>query len=161
MRLRRHRRNVVVWRSSVHSSGGYGDLHYKRAVSAGRIRRCIRIGVLITIIGVRPRWRPLLGGLALTVLGVIERDSPIGVVLIFGLLLLWQSLLIPACPDADRERRSQLERELATFTTPAQRRDLEATLDRYPDGVTCEIRGILASRAVTAPGTGVPGAGRH
>ena len=45
---------------------------------------------------------------------------------------------------AARQRRLALERELADYCTPAQRRDLEATLDRYPDGVTYELREILS-----------------
>ena len=32
---------------------------------------------------------------------------------------------------------------IARYRTSAQRRDLAATLDRYPDGVTCELRDIL------------------
>jgi hypothetical protein len=161
MRLRWHRRNVVVFSSSVHPVDGHGAPRYKRLAPTGRIRRCIRIGVLLTIIAVRPRWRPLLAGVALAAIGVVERDSAVGVVLIPGLLLLWQSLLIAANPDADRERRSRLEHELAAFSTPAQRCDLEATLDRYPDGMTGEIRDILASQALAGHNAGIPGAGRH
>ena len=160
MRLRRHRRNVVVFSSSAHPLGGYGALRHKRRGRTAGIRRCIRIGVLVTVIAVRPRWRPLLAGTALTAIGVILRDSPAGVVIILGILLLWQSLLIPANPGADRERRAQLERELAAFSTPAQRCDLEATLDQYPDGTTYEIRDILASQALGGRRVGIPGAGR-
>jgi hypothetical protein len=43
---------------------------------------------------------------------------------------------------------SELERELAAFSTPAQRRDLEATLDRYPDNITYELRNILARQSM-------------
>lgn len=161
MRLRRHRRNVVVWRSSAHSADSYAAPQYgRRARGGGRIRRYIRIGVLLTVIAVRPRWRPLLAGMAFIVIGVIQRDNAVGVILVPGLLLLWQSVLIPANPDADRERRAQLERELAAFSTPAQRRDLEATLARYPDGITGEIREILTSQAMAPPSSGIPGAGR-
>ena len=49
---------------------------------------------------------------------------------------------------AARQRRRSLERELAGYSTPSQRRDLEATLDRYPDGVTQELRDILARHPV-------------
>lgn len=48
---------------------------------------------------------------------------------------------------AARERRRRLERELAAYDTPAQRADLFAMLDRYPDGTTCELRDILARQA--------------
>jgi hypothetical protein len=103
----------------------------------------------------------LLAGTALVAIGVLQRDGVAGVVLIPGLLFLWHALLIPADPDADRERRSRLERELAAFSTPAQRCDLGATLDWYPDGITHEIRDILASQAMAAHNDGVPGARRY
>ena len=45
---------------------------------------------------------------------------------------------------AARKRRSDLERELAGYATPAERGDLEETLDRYPYGTTHELRDILA-----------------
>jgi hypothetical protein len=44
---------------------------------------------------------------------------------------------------AARERRRQLERELGCFVTPAERQDLLATLDRYPDPATGEMRELL------------------
>ncbi|HUN33704.1 MAG TPA: hypothetical protein VMU95_16970 [Trebonia sp.] len=161
MRLRHRRRNVVVFRSSARPASGYDAWRQSRLARTGRIRRCIRIGALLTVIAVRPRWRPLLAGMVFAVVGIVERDGPIGVVIVPGILLLWQSLLIPANPDADRERRAQLERELAAFSTPAQRCDLEATLDRYPDPITGEIRDILGRQVAAARTTGIPGAGRH
>jgi hypothetical protein len=159
MRLRPHRRNLVVFSSSIDPDGRAGALRYKRAARAERIRRFIRISMLLTVIAVRPRWRPLLAGTVLTVLGVMERQGAGGLVFIPGFLLLWHALLIPGGSDADRERHAQLRRELAAFSTPAQRCDLEATLDRYPDGVTYEIRSILASQAVASHSNGIPGAG--
>ncbi|SRR5258708_6892852 len=60
-----------------------------------------------------------------------------------------------------RKRRSELERELAAYSTPAQRCDLEATLDRYPDDITYELREILASQAMAAYNNRIPGAGRY
>ena len=48
---------------------------------------------------------------------------------------------------AARERRRRLEHELAAYDTPAQRADLFAMLDRYPDGVTGELREILTRQA--------------
>jgi len=161
MGLGLRRRNVVVLRSSAHSAASYGALTDQRPARAGQIRRCVRISFMLTVIAVRPRWRPLLAGLALTVAGALQRDSPAGVVVVFGILLLLQSVLIPASPDADRRRRCALERELATYSTPAQRCDLEATLDRYPDSITGEMREILTSQAPDARDSGIPGAGRH
>jgi hypothetical protein len=47
---------------------------------------------------------------------------------------------------AARERRRRLEHELGCLVTPAERRDLLATLDRYPDSVTWELRDLLTRR---------------
>jgi hypothetical protein len=49
---------------------------------------------------------------------------------------------------AARKRRSDLERELAGYATPAERGDLEQTLDRYPHGTTHELRDILARQSM-------------
>lgn len=50
---------------------------------------------------------------------------------------------------ADREHRAALHRSLAGWSA-AQRRDLLATLDRYPDDVTQDLRETLA-RPAPAP----------
>ncbi len=70
------------------------------------------------------------------------------------------SLLVPASLLGSRKRRSALARELALYSTPAQRCDLKALLDRYPDDVTRELRDILTSQALTAGASRIPGAGR-
>ena len=67
-----------------------------------------------------------------------------------GALLTIMGLMRLARAERARERGSELERELAAFSTPAQRRDLEATLDRYPDDITYELRNILARQAMAA-----------
>jgi hypothetical protein len=125
MRLRPHRRNLVVWSPSVGPADRYGAPRLTRLASIRRIRRCIRTGALLTVIGlmrpartVRTRWR--------------------------------------AC-----KRLCELERELAGYSTPAQRCDLEAILDRYPDGITYELRDILASQAMAADNNRFPAAGRY
>jgi hypothetical protein len=89
------------------------------------------------------------------------RDGAWSAVSLPGLLFLWSALFIPASPDADRRRRAELERELAGYSTPAQRCDLAAILDRYPDSVTYELREILASQAMAACNDRIPGAGRY
>lgn len=157
MRLQPHRRSLVVFSSSAAPAGRDSAPRRRRPARPGRIRRLIRIGVLLTVIAVRPRWRPLLAGTALAVLGVVERQGMGGLLVIPGLLFFWHVLMIPADPDADRERHSRLERELAAYSTPAQRCDLEAILDRYPDGGTREIRDILAGQAMASRGSGIPG----
>jgi hypothetical protein len=122
MRLRPHRRNLVVWSPPVGPADRYGP---PRRARTRPIRRCIRTGALLTVVGlmrlprtVRTRWRAY-------------------------------------------KRRCELERELAAYSTPAQRSDLEAILDRYPDGITYELRDILASQAMAADNNRFPAAGRY
>jgi len=164
MRLRPHRRNLVVWSSS----GRYGAQTFTRLARTGRIRRCIRTGALLTVIGLmrlgRPegtRWRSVLAGVVLTVVGIMLRSGMGSLVFFPGAMFLLSALLTPANPKADRKRRSELERELAAYSTPAQRRDLEATLAQYPDGITYELRDILASQAMAACNDRSPGARRR
>ncbi len=162
MRLRPRRRNLVVWSQSAGPAARYGGLRLTRT---RRIPRWIRTGALLAVIGLvglgrgmRARWRPLLPGVVLTVAGVIMRNGPASVILLPGMLLLLHALLIPASPEEDRIR---LERELREYSTPAQRCDLEAVLDRYSDGVTCELRDILSGQAMAADGNRFPAAGRY
>ena len=157
--MRLHRRDLVVWSSSAGPTNRYRAAQPERPAGTGQIRRCIRIGALLVVIAVRPRWRPLLGAAVLAVIGVTQGSGVGGIVLIPAFLLLWHAVMIPADSDADRERRSQLERELAAYSTPAQRFDLEATLDRYPDGITLEMRDILARHARAAHDNRIPRAG--
>src|SRR5258708_3558600 len=134
MRLRPHRRNVMAW-----------DLSVGPARLAG---------------AVRTRWWPLLAGVVLTAVSVMLR-SGIGSLLFFpGVFFLLSALLSPAVPKATRKQRSELEHELAAYSTPAQRCDLEATLDQYPDDITYELRDILASQAMAARHNPIPGAGQ-
>lgn len=164
MRLRPHRRNLVVWTSSAGPASGYSAPPFTRPGRTKRIRRCIRTGALFTAIGllrlargVRTRWRPVLAGTVLTAVGVLLRGGAAGVVFFPGIMFLLSALLTPASPQANGRRRSELERELAAYSTPAQRCDLEATLDRYPDGITYELREILASQAMAACNNRVSG----
>ena len=106
----------------------------------------------------RLRWRPLLAGAALTVVGVLLRSGAGSLVFLPGILLLLYAPLMEARSDAGQKRRIELRRELAGYATSAQRCDLEATLDRYPDAITHELRDILARQAPAAPSTGIPGA---
>ena len=46
------------------------------------------------------------------------------------------------------ERWRQLKRDVSCFVTPAERQDLLATLDRYPDAATREIRELLIRGAM-------------
>jgi hypothetical protein len=163
MRLRSRQRHLVIFRSSDQQAGQYAASPQIPSALTGRIRRCIRIGTLVAVIVVRPRWKPLLTGTVLTIFGIIEHSGMGGLggmAMMPGLMMLWAAALTPGDSNADHHRRQQLMRELAAYSTSAQRRDLEAVLDRYPDGVTGEIREILASQGRTmynAP----PGPGRH
>ena len=89
MRLRPRRRNLVVWSPSVGPVGRYGVPGFTRIARTRRIRRWIRTGGLLTVIGlirlasaVRTRWRPLLAGGVLTAVSVMLR-SGVGSVLFF------------------------------------------------------------------------------
>jgi hypothetical protein len=157
--MRLHRRDLVVWSSSAGLADRHGAAQHRRHAGTGRIRRRLRIAALLLVIAVRPRWRPLLGAAVLAVIGLTQGGAVGGIVLIPGFVLLWHAVMIPADSDADRQRRSQLERELAAYSTPAQKFDLEAILDRYPDGITHEIRDILARQAMAAQDSRIPGAG--
>ena len=168
MTLRRHRRNVVIWRSSRCPDYRGRGLWFTRAGRSGRVRRWLRISGLLLAVGllrvaavVRPRWRPLAAGTVLTVAGFIMRGGMPGVVMIPGMLFLTAALLAPSDPAADNSRHRALERELAAYSTPSQRRDLDAILDRYPDGDTRELRDILARQRLAAEASQPPAANRH
>jgi hypothetical protein len=139
-----------------------------RLTRTTRILGRIRIGALLVVAGsvwlartARPRWRLLLTGGVLTVVGVLLRHGPGGMVLLPGLMCLISAPLVEVGPRDERTRRSELERELAAYWTPALRRDLEATFDRYPDGETYELRDILARQATATCHHGIPGSGLH
>ena len=153
MGLRRHRQ-IVVWSSSP---GRPGALGFTWAPRSARIRWCFRTGGLLAAIGllrvaaaVLPRWRLLLTGVVLTAAGLILRHGPASVVMLPGMLFLVAAVYKQTWPEEARARHRALERELAAYCTPAQRCDLEATFDRYPDDVTHELRDILARQSVAA-----------
>ena len=159
------RRNLVVWSQS---GGTDPASRATRPARTRRIRRWIRIGMLLTLLGlsplaraVRARWKLLLAGTGLTVAGVILRGSgPGSAMLLPGLMLLMAAPLLPGTGHADLQR-TELERELAGYRTNAQRHDLEAMLDRYPDDVTREVREILARQAGAGYDNQVRSAGRY
>jgi hypothetical protein len=137
MRLRAHRRNLVVWSPSVGSAGRYGAPRLARLTRTRRIRRRIRTGALLMIIGVmrlaraaRPRWRPLLAGGVLTGGGVVAAVVW-GLVLLPGLLFLVSASLVPAGPKTDRARRAEVERGLGVFSRPGQRRLVSQAVALY------------------------------
>jgi len=62
---------------------------------------------------------------------------------------------------AARKRRAELERELAGYANEADRCDFEAVLDRYPEGVTHELRSILAGQYMASQDLRFPAIGRN
>jgi hypothetical protein len=90
---------------------------------------------------------------------VLRGNEALGLLLMMpGLILVLTAPLLPGNPGA---QRTELERELAGYWTNAQRHDLEATLDRYPDEVTHELREILAGQAAAGRERRVPAMGRR
>ena len=123
MRLRSHRQNLVVWGSS----GGSGAPRLARHVRTRRIRRWIRTGVLLAVIGlmrlarsVRARRgaRLLVAGAALTVTGIMLPD---GVIQISGILILLRGVAV-ALGVSERHRFPRGEPpagvDVAGFRTP-------------------------------------------
>jgi hypothetical protein len=96
------------------------------------------------------------------VVGVMLRDGPGGVVFFPGLLFLLSAPLIPVRSVADRMRRSELERELAVFSTPAQRRlatrALVAAYDKPVSGHRTVLSAASNSPAARLSWSSTPGA---
>jgi hypothetical protein len=164
MRRRAHRRNLAVWSSSGRAENSW----LTRPTRNRRVRRFIRTSALLTVMGLMrfaggawPRGRLVLAGGLLTVVGIVLRSQPAGLVLLPGLLLIFFAPLMPAVPNEDRKRTIELARELAAYSTPAQRCDLEATLDQYPAEETSELRAILADQARADVCPRIAGAGRY
>ncbi len=63
-------------------------------------------------------------------------------------ILVWRATR--AVRVANTRRRRELAAELADYSSEADRQDLEAILDRHPDGVTAEMRDILAHQRMWA-----------
>jgi hypothetical protein len=152
----------VVWSSSADPA-----LFARPPRRPGLLRRAARTGALLAVLGLvqvagRPRWRFAVIGAALIIPGVLLRGSPASFILLPGLLALFYAPFLPGEPYENRARHARLRRELAAYSTPADRRDLEALLEQYPDGETGELRAILAGQVV-APGarTGIPGLSRY
>jgi hypothetical protein len=162
MRLRTRWQVLLVWSSSVVPAGSSGSSGERRPGHARRVRRGVRMCGLIGMMGLAwlVRGRPgrlVLSGTVLTICGVLMRHSPGGMILLPGLLCLLAAPLLPAAAGTDQLRATELERELAEYSTHAQREDLGATLDRYPDDLTAELREILAGHAVAADRAGIRG----
>jgi hypothetical protein len=131
----------------------------------GRFRRALRIGFLLAVFGLvrvarNPRWRFALSGAVLTVAGLLVRAYfPVNLILLLGLMGLLYAPFLPGDTVSDRKGRARLRRELAAYSTPAERRDLEALLMQYSDQETGELRAILASQDLADHQCQFPGLG--
>jgi hypothetical protein len=165
MGLRAHGQSRTAWNSLISTASRY-EGPCARPVRTRRMRWWIRTCAVLSVIAIRElahavryRWWPVLVGIALTVIGVTIRGGPASVVLLPGLLLLLSApLVLPSLGDG-RARHGTLARELAAYSTRAQRDDLERMLDRYPDDITNELRDILAAQATVGGKNQVPGSG--
>ena len=101
-----------------------------RTARTRRIHRFIRTGTLLIAIGlmrlaraVRPRWRLLLTGMVLTVVGLMLRSGAWGALILPGIWFFGSALLVPGSPDPDpirSELERELEQELAVYARSAQ-----------------------------------------
>jgi hypothetical protein len=66
-----------------------------------------------------------------------------------------------ASRKAARKRRAELQCEMAGYAALADRCDFEAILDRYPAGVTHELRGILGRQFTADHEMRFPAIGRN
>ncbi len=110
MRLRPHRRNLVVWTSSAVPAGKSGGVWSRtgtRPARSSRIRWWLRTGALLMVIGVlrfartaRARWEPvsLLAGALLTAIGFMLPA-------VAGAFLLGVLVIIVALLKGIREQR--------------------------------------------------------
>ena len=159
------RQNLVIWSTSAgrRSAPSSGPRRRRRRARTGRI--LVLLGLVRLTRAIRPRWRPLLAGTVLTATGLIFRHSLLGIGYFPGVGFLLVALFTPGEPEPGQ---AQLEQDLAVYSTQAERADIEATLNRYPDSVTGELRDILARQSAASasrPGLGpirhpaVPGGG--
>jgi hypothetical protein len=153
-----------VWRQSARLAGRpdispFAPFTGTRRLRAA-VRACVRLPVIVFMLledTLQARGRVILAGAVLVVTGVILRGGLGGVVLLPGMMFLLYAPFMPGNPDAGGRQRRKLRRELGAYTTPAQRRDLEATLDRYPDRTTGELRDILHKLAIATSDSQFPG----
>jgi hypothetical protein len=121
--------------------------------------------VLLILLGLvrlagHPRWRAAVIGAALTVAGLVLRNAAGEIILLPGLMTLGLSPFLPGESRENHAHQARLRRELAAYSTPAERLDLEAILARYPESETSELRALLASQPLTPARPRLPGMGQ-
>jgi hypothetical protein len=151
------KRSGVVWRSSAEPLllGWPGRRPRPRNALPRALRRALRTGVLLALFGLirlagNPRWRSAVLGAALIIPGVLLRNIYGNIILLPGLMILFYAPFLPGDSPENRARQASLRRDLAAYSSPADRRDLEAIIDRYPAAETGELRAVLTSLR-TAP----------
>ena len=154
------KRDRVVWSPSAELV-----VHAPVPRRPGRFRRAVRTGFLLAAMGLlrairNPRWRFALLGATLIIPGVLVRSYfPVNLILLPGLMLLFYAPFLPGETIQDRKTHRRLRRELAAYSTPAERRDLEALLEQYSARETVELRAILAQQDLTDIRSRIPGLG--
>lgn len=63
-------------------------------------------------------------------------------------LIFWQAVVI--AQRAERARRRQLERDIAAYTSPADRMELDAILSRHTEEQSQEVQAILNRQAMSS-----------
>jgi hypothetical protein len=100
MRPRSRRQNLVVWSSSAGPADQRGAPRFARPARTMRLRRWIRTGALLAVIGLiglaraarsHPAARLALAGAGLTIAGIM---LPNGVTLIAGMLVLLRAVAV-------------------------------------------------------------------
>ena len=153
------KRTRVVWSSSPEPAAMLPPPRPRR------FRRAVRTALVLTVLALvhaagRPRWRCALLGAALTIPGMLLRGELVGdIILLPGLMALAYAPFLPGETPESRQRQRRLRRELAAYSTPAERRDLEALLWSCSGGDTTELRAILASQDLSNPWYRFPGPG--
>jgi hypothetical protein len=101
MSLRRHRRDLAVWSSSVGPADRYGTPPLVRTRRTSRVRRLLHTGGILTaislmgVVRVTRSRRRLVTGLVLTALPVILRDSLWGLGFLLMFVLYLSALISP------------------------------------------------------------------
>jgi hypothetical protein len=154
------KRDRVVWSSATERV-----VYVTVPRRPGRLRRAVRTGFLLTVVGLmwvfrNPRWRCLLLGVALTIPGLVMRGQLAGQIILFpGLMALGYAPFLPGDIYMNRKDHTRLCRELSAYSTPAERCDFAALLTQYSDQETGELRAILARQELLDIRYGLPGRG--
>jgi hypothetical protein len=152
VRSRSRQQSITIFSSSSPRAARYPARRFLEAKHTGRVPAWLRVRVLLSVVQAlglarqaRDRSWPLAVGVVLTVTGLALREDVAGIALLCpGLMLLVTALLGPVLPRSERLRRLALARELAAYTTIAQRGEFDVILARHSDAATSELRDLVA-----------------